>query len=72
MDSLKIGDTVKMIDSSLNIEEPQFYPKKNTKGKVTGIDGVYITVQWEKGSTSRNDCWCISCDEIQKVEVPNG
>ena len=61
-----IGLKVKALNSYLHEKYPKYFPKEGTKGKIVAIyDRIdLIKVQWKKGSTSLNDTWYISCENV--------
>lgn len=65
----KVGDKVRYIGKD-HREMPEFYPPVGTIGTVINqsneCDDVYV--QWEKGSTSRKDCWYCDRHDVELVE----
>lgn len=63
-----IGDKVKYIGDDHN-DIPEFYPSRGTFGIVISqlneYDDVYV--QWEKGSTSKEDCWYCDKNDVELV-----
>lgn len=64
-----IGDKVKYIGKD-HREMPEFYPPMETIGTVVKqlneYDDVYV--QWEKGSTSKEDCWYCDRHDVELVK----
>ena len=63
----KVNDIVIMEDAHKHDLLPQYYPEKGTLGRVIGIDGYELRVQWSIGSTSRDDIWFIDREYVRKV-----
>lgn len=66
---IKKGDIVKFNNSTRHREYPEFYPKKGTIGIAVTEGSEIVTVQWENGSTSKNDCWAVETREISLVNI---
>ena len=64
-----VGDRVKYIGKD-HREMPEFYPPVGTIGTVVKqlneYDDVYV--QWEKGSTSKEDCWYCDRHDVELVK----
>lgn len=68
MSKFKTGDKVKYIGKD-HREMPEFYPKIGTIGTVVKEGGgTDWSIQWPKGSTSREDCWYCDENDIELVE----
>lgn len=69
MSKFNVGDKVRYIGEDHN-DMPQFYPPVGTIGTVINqsneCDDVYV--QWEKGSTSREDCWYCDRHDVELVK----
>ena len=63
---IKIGDIVKYIGNKHDTE-PEHYPFVGTIGVVKSIDFPCVEVEWERGSTSRDDCWYCGYNEVEVV-----
>lgn len=69
--AIKIGDKVRYISKD-HARKPEFYPEVGTVGTVKCIDeSGDIWVQWTKGSTSGNDCWCCYESDIELANKEN-
>lgn len=68
---IKIGDIVRYIGKEHDTD-PEVNPPVGTLGKVLREtrtpDSVLYFIQWEKGSTSDDDCWYQSPEEVELVE----
>ena len=68
---IKIGDIVRYIGKEHNTN-PEVNPPVGTLGKVLREtrtpDSVLYFIQWEKGSTSDDDCWYQYPEEVELVE----
>lgn len=64
----KVGDKVVMVDEERHAMNPKIYPPYGTMGVIMDIDETdekYVyDIQWEKGTTSGDDCWFISEDGV--------
>ena len=64
----KVGDKVVMVDKERHAMNPKTYPPYGTMGVIMDInetDEKYVyDIQWEKGTTSGDDCWFISEDGV--------
>ena len=69
MSKFNIGDKVRYIGDDHN-NAPKFYPSRGTIGIIINqsneCNNVYV--QWEKGSTSKKDCWYCDKNDIELVE----
>lgn len=63
----KKGDHVILADNEEtrtdHLKKPEWYPAPGTRGIVTG-DSAVPYVQWEKGSTSEDDVWANSEENL--------
>lgn len=68
---IKIGDIVRYIGKGHDTD-PEVNPPVGTLGKVLREtrtpDSILYFIQWEKGSTSNDDCWYQSPEEVELVE----
>lgn len=66
--SLCSGDEVVFENVWLHERSPHIYPKVGTHGIVLEIlpdDSLYeAIIQWDEGSTSEGDIWCVMCEDI--------
>lgn len=69
MSKFNVGDKVRYIGKDHN-DMPEFYPPVGTIGTVVNrlneYDDVYV--QWEKGSTSKEDCWYCDRYDLELVK----
>lgn len=79
---LKVGDNVVMVDKERHAMYPKIYPPYGTTGVIMDVDETtgaimdidetdkhYIyEIQWEKGTTSGDDCWWIYEDGVEFIE----
>lgn len=70
VESVVAGDLVVATDAikTNHQEYEDWYPVPGTVGRVvneSGGGGVFV--QWEKGSTSKDDMWCCEIEHIRKV-----
>lgn len=63
---IKVGDIVKYIGNKHDIE-PEYYPFVGTIGVVKSIDFPSVEVEWERGSTSGDDCWYCGYNAVEVV-----
>ena len=70
MSKFKIGDKVIAISKEAHKDDPGAYPKVGTIGYIKEVEGVskLYKVQWQLGSTSCNDLWFVTEDEIELFE----
>lgn len=63
----KVGDKVILADNETtrkdHRENPKNYPKPGTRGVVLD-ESIAPFVQWEKGSTSKDDRWAVCSDDL--------
>ena len=64
----KVGDKVKYINTD-HAEHPDFYPLYGTIGEIKEDCGDSYCVQWPKGSTSDDDCWCCNESDLEAVKI---
>lgn len=71
---IKIGDIVRYIGKEHDTD-PEVNPPVGTLGKVLKVlretrtpDSVLYFIQWEKGSTSNDDCWFQYPEEVELAE----
>lgn len=68
MSKFKVGDKVKYIGLEHDINS-QWFPIVGTIGTVVkDVDEVNCYIQWPKGSTSKEDCWYCSNNDIELVK----
>lgn len=68
MSKFNVGDKVRYIGTEHDIY-PQWYPIVGTLGTVLkNANRIECYIQWEKGSTSNEDCWYCSKHEIELVK----
>lgn len=68
MSKFNIGDKVRYIGKD-HIEMPKFYPEIGTIGTVVNEgEDTDCYIQWPKGSTSKEDCWYCSNNDIELVK----
>ena len=69
MSKFNIGDKVRYIGDDHD-NAPEYYPSRGTIGTIINqsneCDNVYV--QWEKGSTSKKDCWYCNENDIELFE----
>lgn len=66
----KTGDIVMANEcmARLHKQFPCWYPKPGTCGTILNVDDVStISVQWSKGSTSIDDAWFATYNDIRKI-----
>lgn len=70
--SFKVGDRVRYINEEKHLSNPEHYPAPGTVGTVSIIDEEdaldFMYVQWPKGTTSMDDCWWCTREDIEPVE----
>ncbi len=64
----KVGDKVKYINTD-HAERPDFYPLYGTIGEIKEDCGNNYCVQWPKGSTSDDDCWCCDESDLEAIKI---
>lgn len=68
MSKFNVGDKVRYIGKD-HIEMPKFYPEIGTIGTVVNEgEDTDCYIQWPKGSTSKEDCWYCSNNDIELVK----
>lgn len=69
MSKFNVGDKVRYIGKDHD-DMPKFYPPVGTIGTVIKQLNEYdvVYVQWEKGSTSKEDCWYCNNNDIELVK----
>ena len=69
MSKFKTGDKVRYIGEDHKVM-PKFYPPVGTIGTVINQSNEYddVYVHWEKGSTSKEDCWYCDRNDIELAE----
>lgn len=68
MSKFNVGDKVRYIGKD-HREMPKFYPEIGTIGTVVNENGdTDCYIQWPKGSTSKEDCWYCSNNDIELVK----
>ena len=68
MGKFKVGDKVKYINTD-HAEHPDFYPLYGTIGEIKEDCGDSYCVQWPKGSTSDDDCWCCNESDLEAIKI---
>ena len=64
--NVKKGDSVRYIGKNGHKNSPEYYPAKDVVGKVIKVcSDLTCHVQWPKGSTSRDDRWYASWDNLE-------
>ena len=60
------GDTVRYIGKNGHKNNPEYYPAKDVVGKVIKVcSDLTCRIQWPKGSTSQDDRWYASWDNLE-------
>lgn len=68
MSKFNVGDKVRYIGKD-HREMPRFYPEVGTIGTVIQeVNEINYYIQWTKGSTSKEDCWYCSNNDIELVK----
>lgn len=66
--SLCTGDEVVFENAWLHERSPSVYPEVGTHGIVLEVFPAGFlydaTIQWDEGSTSEGDIWCVMCEDI--------
>ena len=69
--SFKVGDRVRYLNEEKHLSNPEFYPTTGTVGTVSIIDEEdaldFAYVQWPEGSTSGDDFWWCTREDIEPV-----
>ena len=64
--NVKKGDSVRYINKIGHKNSPEYYPAKDVVGKVIKVcSDLTCHIQWPKGTTSRNDRWYASWDNLE-------
>ena len=63
--NVQVGDKVRMIDDDLHLIDPECNPIAGTVGVVEKIDSFVCLVQWPNGTTSYNDKWYHTYNELE-------
>ena len=64
--NVKKGDSVRYIGKNGHKNSPEYYPAKDVVGKVIKVcSDLTCHIQWPKGTTSRNDRWYASWDNLE-------
>lgn len=71
MKKFTVGMKVRFIDENGHKFEPQFYPEVGTIGTVIDASHDCLFIQWPKGSTSGDDCWCALSYRLEIVKEKN-
>lgn len=68
MSKFNVGDKVRYIGKE-HKELPEFYPEFGTIGIIinSSENSFDVYVQWEKGSTSKEDCWYCDKNDIELI-----
>lgn len=61
-----VGDKVKYIGEG-HESNPEWYPLTGTIGYIKSMAETNVWVKWPDGSTSMNDYWCCSLNDIERV-----
>ena len=68
MSKFNVGDKVRYVGKD-HEDMPEFYPPVGTIGEIIeDTDETSYYVQWSKGSTSKEDRWYCSKEDIKLVE----
>lgn len=66
--NFNVGDKVRYIGKNHN-DNPQWYPPIGTIGEIIkNIDEADCYIQWERGTTSKNDRWYCNKSDIEFIE----
>ena len=68
MSKFNVGDKVKFINTDYT-ERSDFYPLYGTIGEIKEDCGGSYWVQWPKGSTSDDDCWCCDESDLEAIKI---
>ena len=64
--NVKKGDSVRYIGKNGHKNSPEYYPAKDVVGTVIKVcSDLTCDIQWPKGSTSRNDRWYASWENLE-------
>lgn len=64
-DNVKVGSKVRMIDEETYLTDPVCSPVAGTMGVVEKIDSRICLVKWPKGTTSDDDRWYCTYEELE-------
>lgn len=64
-DNVKVGSRVMMIDREAHFAVPEYNPVAGTVGIVEEIDSNICLVKWPKGTTSEDDKWYSTYEELE-------
>ena len=65
---IPLFSNVTMTAEELNYSNPEFYPPQGAEGLVVDIvSHDEILVQWENGTTSMSDVWCIMIEHVMAI-----
>lgn len=64
-DNVKVGSKVMMIDREAHFAVPEYNPVAGTVGIVEEIDSNICLVKWPKSTTSEDDKWYSTYEELE-------
>lgn len=64
-DNVKVGSKVRMIDGEAHSVDPECNPIIGTEGTVEEIGSNICLVKWPKGTTSYDDKWYCTYEELE-------
>lgn len=68
MSKFNVGDKVRYVNTE-HADYPDFFPLYGTIGEIIEDCGDNYWVQWPKGSTSNDDCWCCDESDLEPVKI---
>lgn len=68
MSKFNVGDKVRYVNTE-HADFPDFFPLYGTIGEIIEDCGDNYWVQWPKGSTSNDDCWCCEESDLEAVKI---
>lgn len=68
MSKFNVGDKVRYVNTE-HADYPDFFPLYGTIGEIIEDCGDNYWVQWPKGSTSNDDCWCCDESDLEAVRI---
>lgn len=69
MTEFNIGDKVMFINKDAHETHPEYYPCPGVIGMVKCVDSMDCTIQWPKGTTSLEDSWCASNEDLKNITI---